>query len=82
MSVELTFSSKKAVITILMNMTKKILTVMVIEPTWEIIYTGLLLSSLMKMLLPKAMLMLCELLLDSKNKWKSSYKISSYYYYF
>lgn len=51
-------------IAIVMNITKNILTVIVMELTWLIIYTGLLLSSFMKMLLVKAMLIVWEVLLD------------------
>lgn len=67
--------------TIIMKRTKNILTVMVIELTCEIISTGRLLSSLMKMLLLNAMLMLWLLLLVSKNKWKSYSTISYSYFY-
>jgi hypothetical protein len=51
-------SIRKADMTIIIKRMKKILTVMVMELTCEIIYTGLLLSSLMKMLLVNEMLIL------------------------
>jgi hypothetical protein len=62
------FYSKKALMTIIMNRIKNILTVIVIELTWEIISTGLLLSSFMKILLVNAMLIDWLLLFVSKNK--------------
>jgi len=55
---ELIFSSKKALITIIINSTKNILTVIVIELTCDIIYTGLLLSSLINILFVNAILIL------------------------